>query len=88
MMIYSVITGLSFKDIEAKYLGKGYGDFKCDLAEIVANEIQKVQDRYNALLNSNELDNILDEGYKQASVLAQRKIEKVYKKMGFNRIKK
>ncbi|MDD3383020.1 MAG: tryptophan--tRNA ligase, partial [Bacilli bacterium] len=70
------------------YLGKGYGDFKGDLAEIVANEIQKVQDRYNALLNSNELDNILDEGYKQASVLAQRKIEKVYKKMGFNRIKK
>lgn len=88
MVIYSVITGLSYSDIEKKYQGKGYGDFKGDLADIVANEIQKVQDRYNQLITSNELDNILDEGYKQASIIAERKIEKVYKKMGFNRVKK
>ncbi len=88
MMIYSTITGLSFKEIEKKYEGKGYGDFKGDLAEIVAEEIQKVQNRYNALVESNELDNILDEGYRQASLLAERKIKDVYKKMGFNRIKK
>lgn len=85
MTIYSVITNLTFEEIEKKYEGKGYGDFKGDLAEIVANEIQALQDKFNAIINSKELDEILDKGRERAKVLAQRKMLKVYHKVGLGR---
>ena len=34
MNIYSVLSGKSLEQIEADYAGKGYGDFKKDLAEM------------------------------------------------------
>ncbi len=85
MTIYSVITGLSFKEIEAKYAGHGYGDFKGDLAEIVADEIGALQERFNQIIKSKELDEILDQGREKASYLARRKLSKVYHKMGIGR---
>ena len=88
MTIYSCITGEDFKTIEAKYQGKGYGEFKSDLAEIVAKEIGELQDRYNALISSPELDEILDQGKDEASYLARKQLSKVYRKMGIGRVKK
>lgn len=85
MTIYSVITSLSFKEIEEKYTGLGYGTFKSDLAELVAEEIGALQERFNQIINSKELDEILDQGREKASVLARRKLRKVYHKMGIGR---
>lgn len=85
MTIYSAITGMSYEDIEAKYEGKGYGDFKGDLAEIVANEIAPIQERYNQILNSNELNEVLDKGREDAKRLAFKKMRKVYRKIGVGR---
>ena len=85
MTIYSAITGESFEQIEAKYEGHGYGDFKGDLAEIVAGEIEVIQNRFNELINSKELDTILDEGREKASYLARIKMKKVYHKLGIGR---
>ena len=44
------------------YEGKGYGDFKKDLAEVVGDELQRIQDRYNEVLDGDYLDNILEAG--------------------------
>ena len=88
MTIYSCITGEDFATIEAKYQGKGYGEFKSDLAEIVAKEIGELQNRYNALIASSELDEILDQGRDEASYLARKQLSKVYRKMGIGRVKK
>lgn len=85
MVIYSVLTGLSFEEIEEKYNGKGYGDFKEDLAEIVAAEIEGIQIRFNEIINSPLLNEVLDNGRDRATKLAERKIEKVYKKLGLGR---
>ncbi len=85
MTIYSTITNLSFKEIELKYQNKGYGDFKADLAEIVVEEIKPIQERYNEIINSKELDEILTKGKERATIFAKRKIAKVYKKLGLNR---
>ena len=85
MNIYSVLTNLSFEEIEKKYEGKGYGDFKGDLADIVGDEIGKIQDKYNEIINSPILNEILDKGKERATLLAERKIEKVYKKLGLGR---
>lgn len=85
MTIYSVITNMTYQEIEVKYQGQGYGVFKEDLAEIVANEIEPIQKRYHEIYNSKELDDLLNRGRDQANLLARRKIEKVYKKMGLTR---
>lgn len=85
MTIYSVITELSFDEITAKYQGKGYGEFKGDLAEIVANEVGKVQESFNKWYNSAELNRILDEGRMKAEYLASKKMNKLRKKFGYGR---
>ena len=87
MTIYSCITGEDYKTIEAKYAGKGYGEFKSDLADIVASEIAKIQDNYNKLINSSELDEILDKGRDEATYLARKQLSKVYRKVGLGRKK-
>lgn len=85
MTIYSVISGLSYEEIEAKYEGKGYGDFKADLAEIVAGEIAPIQERFNQILSSKELDEVLDKGREEAKTLAFKKMRKIYRKLGLGR---
>ena len=85
MTIYSTITDLSFSDIETKYAGKGYGDFKSDLAEIVACEIATVQEKFNKIISSKELDDILDKGKERATLIANEKVDRVFKKIGLGR---
>lgn len=85
MTIYSALTTLSFEEIEAKYQGLGYGVFKNDLAEIVASEIGQLQERFYNIINSKQLDELLDKGRDRASYLAQKKLNTVYHKMGLGR---
>lgn len=85
LTIYSSLTNISVKDLELKYENSNYGTFKNDLAEVVVNELKPIQDKYNQIINSKELDEILNEGMKRAKLLAQRKINKVYHKVGLGR---
>ena len=73
------------KLIVEKYEGKGYGDFKSDLAEIVANEVGMVQEKFNYWFNSEELDRVLNEGKMKAEYLASKKMAKIKKKFGYGR---
>lgn len=85
LSIYSVITGRSINELEGAYQGKGYGDFKKDLAEVVIKEINPIRTRYEELINSSELDCILDQGRKEATEVARRTLQKVYRKIGIGR---
>lgn len=82
MEIYSILDHKSYEEIEAMYEGKGYGEFKKDLAEIVGAELQKVQDAYNKIMASGEIEKVLDEGAKKAGRIAYKKLAKVERKMG------
>ena len=86
--IYSCITGLKIEDIEEKYKESNYQMFKADCAEVVVNEIKPIQERYNELINSSELDQILDEGRDYATYLSNKKIRKVMDKVGLGRKRK
>ncbi|MFA6662259.1 MAG: tryptophan--tRNA ligase [Bacilli bacterium] len=88
MTIYSSISSMSFDEITKKYKGLGYGKFKADLADIVAEEVQTIQDKYNKWINSKELDDLLDKGAAEAHLIARRKLAKVYRKMGIERKRK
>lgn len=85
MTIYSSLTNLTYQEIEEKYRGIGYGQFKGDLAEIVVDEIAKIQNKFNEIINSPLLDQLLDEGRQKASQIARKKLCEVYKKVGLGR---
>ncbi len=88
LTIYAALTDMSIKDIEAKYQNETtYAGFKSDLADIVSNHIGEIQARYQELMQSNTLDEILDAGAANASKYAQRKLSKVLFKMGLKRKK-
>ncbi|SMB96721.1 tryptophanyl-tRNA synthetase [Desulfonispora thiosulfatigenes DSM 11270] len=85
MTIYSTCTGKSFEEIQSLYEGKGYGHFKGDLATIVADTIRPIQERYEQLYNSTELDEILATGAAKANLKANEMLHKVEKAIGFDR---
>ena len=81
--IYSALSGESIKDIESKFEGKMYSDFKEDLAEVVIESLTPIQAKYNELINDKAyLGDILFKGSKRASEIAFKTIRKVYKKSG------
>src|SRR5690606_23267474 len=66
LAIYSIFSGKSIEDLEKEYEGKGYGAFKGDLAQVVVEKLKPIQDRYYELIDSPELDEILDRGAQKA----------------------
>lgn len=85
LSIYSIFSGIEIGEIERMYEGKGYGDFKGDLAEVVIKELQPIQERYAALMESSELDDILDRGAEKASKVANKMLKKMENAMGLGR---
>ncbi len=87
LTIYSSLTDMPIKDLETTYKDKSYSVFKTDLGEIVADALRPIQQRYFEYINNPKLDEILDQGAERAQLLASRKIQKVFKKMGLGRVK-
>jgi tryptophanyl-tRNA synthetase len=82
--IYSALTGDAVDAIENRYAGKGYAEFKGDLADIVADFLVPLQARYKTIREDKKtLDDILALGAENASRRAQRTLAKVHKKLGF-----
>ncbi len=81
--IYEGVTGLDRKEIEAKFEGKGYGEFKKDLAEKVIEFLQPFQKRYRELTqNPDDIDTLLQEGAEKARPIAEKKLNEVKSKVG------
>jgi len=85
--IYACITGETVEELVVKYKGKGYGEFKSDLAEVVVTELEPIRQRMQEILASGEVDEILDHGRDAAMKLAMKKISKVKHKVGLGRKK-
>ena len=49
------------------------------------NHISEIQDKYNELINSNEIDKILDDGRDKTREIAKSKYMKVKEKVGLGR---
>src|SRR4051794_37427973 len=84
LTIYSALTGRSIEDLEAAYDGRGYGDLKKDLAEVVIEFVTPFRDRTLELLEDKaQLDAILRSGAEKAAGVAQRTLVDVYDRVGF-----
>jgi len=83
--IHAALTGRPIPEIEADYEGKGYGDFKRDLAEIVVGTLSPIRERALELLDDpRELDGILDAGAEKARVVAERTLGSAWTKLGLD----
>jgi tryptophanyl-tRNA synthetase len=83
MTILSHLSGSSHEEIEAEFSGKGYGDFKGRVAEVVADYFAPIRERTLDLLASkSELTEIIENGARKAEVVAADTLTKVYKNLG------
>jgi tryptophanyl-tRNA synthetase len=80
--IYSLLGEKDANEIVAMYQGKGYADFKRDLAEIVASFLSDFQKRFPAI-SDDEAVAILRVGAEKARVVASAKMLEVKRKVGF-----
>ncbi len=85
LTILSSCTGEAIPDLEAQFEGKGYGDFKAAVAEAVISILEPIQTRYYELIQSSELDKILDEGAKKANLQANQILTQAKHKMWLGR---
>jgi tryptophanyl-tRNA synthetase len=83
--VYSAMSGKLVAEIEVEYEGKGYGDLKTDLAEVVVEGLAPVRDRaYELLDNPTELDDLLESGARRASEAARPVLESAWAKLGLD----
>ena len=84
LTIDSALTGTSIPDLEKTYDGRGYGDFKKDLADVVVEFVTPFRDRTLELLDDRaQLDAILRTGAEKAGAVAERTLADVYDRVGF-----
>ena len=85
LTIYSVLSGISIEDLEKKYEGKGYGDFKKDLVEVTVNALAPIKARYEEIRHSQELLDVLEEGAQKADAIAKKTMARVKENFGLGR---
>ena len=81
--IFSATTGDSVEAIEDRYKGKGYGDFKKDLAAAVVEHLKPIQEKHNELMSDPaKLNAILETGREKAAKIADEKLDQVKQSIG------
>ncbi len=83
--IYASLSNKNIEEVEQLFVNKKYGELKKEVADLVIDELTGIQSRYYELINSKELDQILDNGIKFTSEIAKKKYELMKNKMGLHR---
>ncbi|MGO8882116.1 MAG: tryptophan--tRNA ligase [Streptosporangiaceae bacterium] len=84
LRIYAALSGESVADLEQRYAGAGYGTFKKDLGDVVADAFAPVRERTEKLLaDEAELDRILAGGAARARQIAGKTMAAVRDRVGF-----
>ncbi|MBQ0064234.1 MAG: tryptophan--tRNA ligase [Firmicutes bacterium] len=83
LTIQSALTGEEIDSIVARYEGKGYGELKKEVGQTVFDFLTDLQAKYRHVIESGMIDEVLKEGAQKASYIANKKIAKVYRKIGF-----
>jgi tryptophanyl-tRNA synthetase len=84
LVIHSALSGRSITELEDEYAGRGYGDFKKELAEVVADFVTPIRRRTGELLDDTaELQRILAAGAARAHEVAAPTVAAAYERVGF-----
>jgi tryptophanyl-tRNA synthetase len=83
LTILSVATGKGIAELQDAYAGKGYGDFKGDVAEAVVELFAPIRARYAELVaDPSYLDEVLESGARQAREVAVATMAAVRERVG------
>lgn len=83
LTIHSALSGRSISDLEAEFAGKGYGDFKSAVAEVVVSYFEPVRKRTEELLaDEKTLHEMMAEGSAKARAVASKTLSDVYNALG------
>jgi tryptophanyl-tRNA synthetase len=84
LTIYAAVSGRTIDDLVTAYAGKGYGDLKKDLGEVVVEFLRPVQERTRGWLDDpGQLDKVLAAGAEKARAVAAATLRAVYDRVGF-----
>jgi tryptophanyl-tRNA synthetase len=83
LTIYSALSGQAMDDIVERYSGKGYGDFKGDLADIVVSYLTPIRESALGWIESpGRLDDVLADGADRARAIASATLRRVFDRIG------
>jgi len=83
LTIHSALSGQSIESLEAQFAGKGYGDFKGAVADVVVEYLRPIRARALELLeNEDHLIQLLHTGSEKAKKTASVTLEEAYKHLG------
>ena len=80
--IASALSGRSMEDIVEEFKGQGYGKLKGYVADVVCDTLEKIQGRYKEIIESRQIEKVLEEGAQKASAIANKTLDKAVKKIG------
>lgn len=83
--IYVSLTNKTIKEVETEFEGCNYGTFKAKVADVVCDFLKDIQSKFNEIINSNLINEVLDEGREKTIKIARDKYMEAKKKMGFYR---
>ncbi|MFP4203727.1 MAG: tryptophan--tRNA ligase [Opitutales bacterium] len=85
LQIHSAMSGRSIESLERDFDGKGYGDLKQEVAEVVISALEPVRKRYEELIeDKSHLESVLQRGAEAAQHRSYKVLRKVYRKTGFH----
>jgi tryptophanyl-tRNA synthetase len=82
MVIYSLFSGKTMEEITRLYAGKGYGQFKKDLAELTVETLKPIQQKVAELSAPGAIEEILKKGAEKAEETAAEKLRLCQDKLG------
>lgn len=83
LTIASALSGRRVADLEAEYEGKGYGDLKKDVAEIVVETLAPLREKVRSYLETPDiLDDVLADGAARARAIARVTMDRIYDRVG------
>jgi tryptophanyl-tRNA synthetase len=82
--LYAAVSGESVESIQNRYVGKGYAEFKKNLAELIIDFLSPIQARYTALAADPALlAEVLHRGARNARERSEATLARVYRAVGF-----
>lgn len=85
LTIYSSLKNISINETEEYFKDYNYGNLKKEVADVVVETLLQIQEKYNNLINSSKIDEILDSGRERTCKLAKEKLDDVFNKIGLGR---
>ena len=83
--IYASLTNKKIEEIEEEFKNSNYGEFKTKVADVVTEKIKAIHDKYNDIINSDYLDQILENGSKENISISKYYYEEMKSRIGLGR---